>query len=392
MKKVAIVSCYFQKNYGSALQAYATQKILDQIGIDNETIRIEGIEHEIKKSKYKHYLKQLANLDIVIGKLGYINIRLRKKNPFSKLGKLLKCRDQAFLRFYSRYHFSKRYESFQTLTEDIGMNFSAVLLGSDQLWLPSNLDADYYTLNWVPDNIHKITYATSFGVSNIPDRYHSLIKQFINRIDCLSVREESGKKIIKEICGREANLVCDPTMLFDASEWMEIQNPEPIIKGKYIFCYFLGDNPEQREFVKKIANLTNCKIVAILHLNVYAKSDNNYADYSPFDIDPGEFLNLIRNAEYVCTDSFHASVFAIIYHKAFFTFRRFKAEYALSTNSRLDTLLSRICLSDRFFSGKENVKEVLNYEIDFKLVDEKLKEIRETGQNYLKSSLGKIGE
>ena len=171
MEKVAIVSCYFQRNYGSVLQAYATQKCLDNMNIENETICYDGISAEIKKKKYAHYRKQLLNPSIVKGKLGYVNIRLRKKNPFSKLGKNLRIRDRAFDKFTERIHLSKQYNSFEELTSAC-TNYDAVLLGSDQLWLPSNLDADYYTLNWVPAQTKKITYATSFGVSELPTSYY----------------------------------------------------------------------------------------------------------------------------------------------------------------------------------------------------------------------------
>lgn len=386
MEKVAIVSCYFQRNYGSVLQAYATQKCLDNMNIENETICYDGISAEIKKKKYAHYRKQLLNPSIVKGKLGYVNIRLRKKNPFSKLGKNLRIRDRAFDKFTERIHLSKQYNSFEELTSAC-TNYDAVLLGSDQLWLPSNLDADYYTLNWVPAQTKKITYATSFGVSELPTSYYRMAKHFLNRIDHLSIREKTGQEIIENVCGRKAEIVCDPTMLFTADEWLEIQQPEPLCKEKYIFCYFLGNNPEQRNFVKKLKQETGYNIVSILHLNVYAKCDCNFADIEPYDVGPAEFLNYIRHAEYVCTDSFHASVFSILYHKKFYVFRRFQESYALSTNSRLDTLLATLGLENRLFTGVENVQSALNDKIDYAPVDLILAKMRVHGYNFLAEAL-----
>lgn len=382
MKKVAIVSCYFQKNYGSMLQAYATQKYLNDMHIGNETICYDGIREAIESKKYKYYFKQLLNPNIVLGKLGYINIKLRKKNPFSKLGKDLKTRDRAFQRFTSEFNLSKRYNSFEELTKACS-EYDAVLLGSDQLWLPSNLDADYYTLNWVPEEVKKITYATSFGVSELPQSYYPMANQFLSRIDYLSTREKTGQDIIRTVSGKEAAVVCDPTMLFTGADWMEIQQEEPICKDRYIFCYFLGNNPEQRRFVKEMKKQTGCKIVSILHLNVYAKCDRDFADVAPFNVGPAEFLNYIRNAEYVCTDSFHASVFSILYHKKFYVFRRFKEDYALATNSRLDTLLSSVGLESRLFTAAENVKETLDTSIDYSVVDTKIEKIRNDGRRFL---------
>ena len=107
-----------------------------------------------------------------------------------------------------------------------------------------------------------------------------------------------------------------------------------IVKGKYILCYFLGNNPLHREFAKRLKEVTGCKIIALTHLDEFVKSDEGYADETPYDIDPADFLNLIRNAEYVCTDSFHCSVFSILYKRQFFTFRRYNRNTKQSTNSR----------------------------------------------------------
>ena len=386
MKKIAIVSCYFQKNYGSMLQAYATQKYLDDVGIENETICYDGIKREIEKTKYIHYFKQIINPRIVLGKLGYINIRLKKKNPFSKLGRNLRTRDLAFAKFTKRIRLSAEYNSFEELRLACS-DYSAVLLGSDQLWLPSNLDADFYTMNWVPDKTKKISYATSFGISELPRSYYPMAKHFLSRIDFLSVREKTGQNIIRDVCTREAKIVCDPTMLFTGDEWTDIQQKEPLCKEKYIFCYFLGNNPEQREFVKKIKAQTGCKIVSLLHLNVFAKCDCSFADITPFDVGPSEFLNYIRNAEYVCTDSFHASVFSILYHKKFYVFRRFKENYDLATNSRLDTLLASVGLEERILTAKENVEAVLHNNIDYEAVDQKVEIMRAYGRKFLEEAI-----
>lgn len=389
MKKVLVVSCYFQKNYGSALQALATQMALDKLGIQNETVRYDGLEDTIKAEKYKYYAKKLLNLNVVLGKIGYVKMQLWKKNPFSRLGKKLKRRDAAIKMFQKRFRLTPKVSNFDELSE-MAKDYDAVLLGSDQLWLPSNLDANYYTLNWVPDTVKRITYATSFGLSTIPHSYYPMAKEFLNKIDFLSVREQTGVEIVKDVCGRTAALVCDPTILFTGKEWLHIQQKKPLVHGAYIFCYFLGDNPRQREFVKRLKAQTGCKIVAILHLNVYVKTDKGFADEELYEIDSAGFVNLIRNAQYVCTDSFHASVFSLLNQKEFFTFRRFKENYSLATNSRLDTLLGGLSLEDRILSGCEDVNEVITRKIDYTSVNAKLQQQRQYGWNYLKNAMEKI--
>lgn len=386
INKVAIVSCYFQKNYGSALQALATQKILDEYGIENVTIRYDGLEHQIKKQKYKYYARQLLNPEIVLGKLGYIKAKIKKKFGKSKLSENMRLRDEAIKKFEKNFKLSPKVNSFTELAEFVSV-YDAVLVGSDQLWLTSNLDADYYTLNWVPDGIKRISYATSFGVSSIPKKYYTFAAKFLNKIDYLSVREETGKQIVRDVCGRDATVICDPTIMFSGEQWLQIQKKEPLYKKKYIFCYFLGDNPDQRDFVKRLKNATGCDIVAILHLNVYVPSDEEYADYTPYAVDSADFINYIRNADYICTDSFHATVFSILNKKKFFTFRRFKANYVLQTNSRLDSLLEAVGLENRILNGNADVHQWVNKEIDYTSVDEKLEKMRAVNREFLEKAL-----
>lgn len=387
IKSIAIVSCYFQKNYGSALQALATQKILDEYGIENVTIRYDGLEPQIKKQKYKYYAKQIMNPAIVLGKLGYIKARIHKRFGKSKLSENMRLRDAAIKRFEKNFRLSPKVNSFEELSQFVS-SYDAVMVGSDQLWLTSNLDADYYTLNWVPSGIKRISYATSFGVSSIPRRYYEFTANFLKKIDSLSVREETGRQIIKDICGRDATVICDPTIMFTGEQWLEIQKREALYKKKYIFCYFLGDNPDQREFVKRLKNATGCDIVAILHLNVYVPSDEEFADYTPYEVDSADFINYIRNAEYVCTDSFHATVFSILNKKKFFTFRRFKENYVLQTNSRLDSLLEAVGLRNRIVQGSYEAQKWIDEEIDYETVDEKLDILRAINRNFLEIALG----
>lgn len=96
---------------------------------------------------------------------------------------------------------------------------------------------------------------------------------FLKKIKHIGVREESGQKLVKEIANRDVPVVCDPTLLFTGDEWMAIQQKEPIIKGKYILCYFLGNNPPHREFAKRLKEVTGCKIIALTHLDEFVKSD-----------------------------------------------------------------------------------------------------------------------
>lgn len=387
MKKVGIVSCYFQKNYGSMLQAYATQKILDDLGIENETICVDGFKNELNKSKLKHYLWRITEFEVIREKTGFIKNYIYRTLKKSTFGNHITLRNQMFDAFKKNtFRLSKVYQSREELMKN-SYAYSAFLVGSDQLWLPSNIDADYYTLNFVPEEIKKISYATSFGVASLQGKQKETAKLFLKRIGHISVREQSGQGIIKQLTGRDVPIVCDPTLLLSDNDWMGIQKEEPLISTKYIFCYLLGNNPEQREFVKCVKKLTGLQIVALPHVDMYLECDCGFADITPYHIGPSEFINLIRNAEYVFTDSFHGSVFSILNQKKFFAFKRFKDTSQLSTNSRLDTLFKRLNLNDRLLSTEEDIEECLSRNIDYNIVDKNLKLFRRESKEYLVNSI-----
>ena len=389
MKKVAVVSCYFQHNYGSMLQALATQMALDKLGIENETINIEGFRGEIKKAKIKYFAKASLTSDILLSKIGMATTVLRRKLIKDDYAINCKARSRKFGEFCEKHFLlSQKYSSMADLSSKCANNYSSVLVGSDQLWLPANIAADYYTLNFVPDNVNTVAYATSFGQASLPKDSSKKASVFLNKIKHIGVREESGQKLVKQISGRDVPVVCDPTILFSGEEWLSIQKIEQIIDEPYIFCYFLGSNAPHREFAKRLKKVTGYKIVALANIDEYVKIDNEYADLTPYDIDPADFLNLIRNASFVCTDSFHCSVFSILYKKSFFTFRRYTRKTRSSTNSRLDTLFNMAGLDNRIFSGDEDVTKLVNQKIDFDFAHRRLHEEREKGYRFIREALG----
>lgn len=387
MKKVGIVSCYFQPNYGSMLQALATQMALDKLGYENETIDISGFNGEIKKAKMLYFAKASLTSGILLTKIGRAKDAVVRKFQINDYTKNAGIRDKAFRRFEKEYFkMSPVYKSKKELSENCS-RYDAVLVGSDQLWLPGNIAADYYTLNFVPENVNTIAYATSFGQSSLPKDSSKLAKVFLNKIKHIGVREESGAKLIENITGRKVPVVCDPTLLFTSEEWMSIQNELSIINGDYIFVYFLGSNPLHREFVTRLKKETGLKVVCLPHIDEFVKEDDECSDVKLYDIDPGQFLNLIRNAKYICTDSFHCSVFSIQYEKEFFTFRRFASGNKQSTNSRLDTLFGLTGIEGRLLVGDENIPDVLDLKINYEQVHERLRKSREASYRYLKDSL-----
>lgn len=375
------------------LQALATQMALDKLGYENETIDISGFNGEIKKAKMLYFAKASLTSDILLSKLGMATNVLRRKLSKGAYKENSIIRNKKFDDFYKdHFRLSEKYSSKADLSNKCKEKYSAVLVGSDQLWLPGNIAGDYYTLNFVPKEVNTIAYATSFGQSALPSDSAKKATVFLKKIRHIGVREESGQKLVKELAERSVPVVCDPTLLFTGDEWMSIQKEEAKIIEPYILCYFLGNNPPHREFAKRLKEKTGCKIVALTHLDEYVKSDEGYADYTPYDVDPADFLNLIRNAQYVCTDSFHCSLFSMLYKKEFFTFKRYARKTKSSTNSRLDTLFNLAGVKGRVLNGDEDVQKCLDMNIDYEKVQKNLQKIREESYQYLITALKDEGK
>ena len=320
------------------------------------------------------------------------NLLSKNRNP--EYARNLEVRYRMFRDFASNmFTLSRRYDSKAQLGER-AHDYAAFVVGSDQLWLPSNIAADYYTLNFVPDDVCKIALATSFGISVLPEKYGRKAGEFLNRIDYVSVREISGQKLVKQWADRDVPVVCDPTIMFDADGWKKAIGADGDGKRfangeKYLFVYFLGNNPWEREIVKRVRTETGLKIVRIAHSDEYVKSDEGFADFTPYNVGPREFVELIRDAEYVFTDSFHCSVFSMLNSKRFFTFPRYSNDGPASTNGRLYSLLSLVKQEKRIVRKSDvfNVSDRLKEEVDYKVVHSELDKLRQFTWNWLEKAL-----
>lgn len=384
MKPIGLVTCYFHHNYGSMLQAYATEMIMQQMGLPFQTIACKAPINYMQENKILYIIKKLLIADWKMH-LGKMKIeRAKKENPM--FAKNWESRNKAFDQFAETFfHVSPYCKNREELTK-MAENYSAFLVGSDQLWRTDSVEHGYYTLEWVPDHIRKIAYSTSIGVKEVPWFQVEKNKRFMNRFDHIALREQSASDLVYKLTGRKVPVVLDPTLLFTGEQWLEIQQQEPLAKGKYIFCYLLGDNPSQREFIKRVKEKIGYKIVALQQLDDYIPSDEGFADEAPY-VGPREFLNYIRNAEYVFTDSFHCSVFSILYKKNFFTFSRFAEGAKQSTNTRIDNLLHITGLEERRMTKNKTVEDVISYKGSFDGVDARLNAYRKSSMDYLHNAL-----
>lgn len=380
---IGICIKYYHENYGGMLQAFATTKLLDRMGVEYEIIRYE------KKKDLVFILKsipRLFNNVLINDKYEAFQKKMSfKKHPeFSKNDKI---RMKAFDRFRTEKFQDKLSEinyGYDKLVEST-RKYKAVLVGSDQLWSPAGLPTNFYNLMFVPQKIRKISYASSFGVKYIPWYQKRRTAKYLNRLEYVSLRENSGQKIVKELTGRDVPVVLDPVFMFNQNEWKDLIPTKKYYDEEYIFAYFLGNNPEQRKAVKELAKKTGLKIVTLRHLDQFVEEDEQFGDYAPYDIAPDDFLNLLRGAKYVCTDSFHGAVFSIIHKKQFVVFNRYSDSSKHSKNSRIDSLCQNLEISNCRYNG--NIDDIINNKIDYSKVDENYIKLREKSSEYLDKAL-----
>lgn len=383
MKKIGVCACYNTKNYGSMLQTLATGKKLQDLGYEYEFIRYT------RKPTLGLIIRSLGRIpEIAASKIEHLK-RDQKLKKYPEIATGIKKRNKCFDAFMNQNFtlLSPKYETFKEINKAT-YNYAAVLVGSDQLWRPEGYSTGFYNLMFVPDEVPKIAYATSFGVGQIPDNKKQIAKRFLNRIEQISVRELRASEIVKELTGRTVPTVVDPTLLFTGEEWNDLIPPKIVVDERYIFCYLLGNNPVHRQWVMELKKRTGYKIVTIPHLDAFVEGDIEFGDMQLFDVGPAEFVNLIRNAEYVCTDSFHGTVFSILNHKKFVTFNRFSDGSKNSRNSRIESLLKQTCLQGRkYIETSKNIMGIIEKEIDYMQTDEKINELREYSIAFLTKAL-----
>lgn len=377
--------CYYNNNYGSMLQAYATVREIEKRNIEYEII---GYKKRLTPTLLGKNVFRIFNKTWRSEQKTKIQKNISQRiHPRYKLQ--AEMRNKMFMDF-QKTHFEQQvkvYYGYDELTQNV-TKYSSVVVGSDQMWSPSGLATNFYNLMFVPKHINKISYASSFGVSSIPWYQRTRTRKFLNRIDYISVRENEGADIVKELTGRTAMVAVDPTMLLTKEEWDVFSGGEPLHTGKYILAYFLGNNQEHRKYVQELKVQTGYPIVTLKHLDEYICRDEMFGDYAPYDIGPYQFVNLLKHAEYICTDSFHGSVFSIIFGKQFLTFSRYTDTSDVSKNSRIYSLLENLGLQNRLFT-KGNILQRMQTRIDYNIVEEKRQNIIRQSKEFLDCALGR---
>ena len=218
-------------------------------------------------------------------------------------------------------------------------DFDVLVCGSDQIWSPVWLNPAYF-LDFT--DRPKVAYAPSLGVKELPGRAKQRkISRLVKRFAAVSVREQEGAALIKQMTGIEPTLLPDPVMLIPGERWRSVMD-DNIPQERYILCYFIGDHPRYWEKVAALAQQEQCDVRVIPRTEGARHAGYPLEEQVP----PQRWLGLINGAAHVVTDSFHGATFSAILNKKCSIVRRYREDDPESKNSRIDQLLRNIGADD----------------------------------------------
>lgn len=372
--KIYTLTWYEGNNYGSVLQAYALPEAIRSLGYE---CRILGYH----PSKVKSLKQKITNKSLMATVRYKINEKAMKlfggrtdsTETVDSMGLFHAFRE-------SMMPVTQRCSDAESIEQVCGEN-AVFVCGSDQIWNPYYYDP-YYFLEFVADGHRKIAYAPSFGVSNIPNGKKKKLKNALSSFRYLSAREQTGGEIVRELTGRQAEVVVDPTMLLPLERWDSIcancRADEP-----FLFCYFLSKNQEYLRIARAIAQKFHLKIQML----PMAAADFSRPETIKQPVGPREFLGYIKNAAFVLTDSFHCSAFAIRYHRQFYVLQRFAAGDTRGQNSRIESLLHMSSFEDRLVVPGAELEYCLIEEKRFVCSDLQMNQEIARSRNWLENAL-----
>ncbi len=360
--KIGILTYHDAHNYGAVLQAYALKTYLNKQGHDATLVNYhhkdvpDGFPRERKMKK----CETKEELDIFLKEMEYS----------------AKDHDERWIKFDS---FIKQlidnnsyvYDSEEEL-EKI-QDIDVFICGSDQIWnsdITGELNKGFFL--YFNTKAKKISYAASMGIDALREDEEADFKKYINNLDSIGVREDSLKEYSEKFTDKKVTKTLDPTFLLEKKDYEDLLTEVKF--EKYILIYALGPDSRLTKLANYIAKEKNLKIV---ELNDCKKENYQFEQVS--NAGPSDFLSLIYNADFVITNSFHGTIFSIIFNKEFYTLTR------LNRNSRMKSLLGNIGLGDRLLD--QNIDIDINKTINFKDAEKLLEKDVEIAKTYLKESI-----
>lgn len=368
-KKVGIITLHRVVNYGSVLQTYALQEKMKEMGFTPEVIdyyperltmfgMLKRIKNKGEKFKKSFIIRNVARIIIFPS---YI------------------IRFSVFSSFLKKYiNLTNKVYKNENEIDTVNFDYDIYCTGSDQVWncgWNEKFDKPYY-LSFAPENKLKVAYAASFGKSELDDEEVDITRQYLSRYESISLREKSGVKIVENLGIKNSVNVVDPTLLLNGDEWRKISSDK--YKGKkYILVYNLNRNKKIDKYADNLSKKTGLKVI-YLSYQLHEFYKNGKMCFNPKVED---FLSLIDNAQYVVTDSFHATAFSINFNTEFIIV------YPQKYSTRLQSILEINNLENRVAKDETDLS-IINNKINFNKINEIMKKERNESIGWLKNSLG----
>ncbi len=362
--RINTITCHDVYNHGASLQAHALMTYLSDLGHDAKII-------DYKPNYLKSYClwgKVSSRYNKPVFKTVYSLVKFPRRffSFFSK-------RKIEFDKFTKNYlKLTRRYSSFNELKLSPPLA-DVYIAGSDQIWntyFENGKDPAFY-LQFAPSNSIKASYAASFSTDSVSEKLKKEVKAWLSKLDYISVREKTGLSILNNLDIKNAVNVLDPVFLLERAYWNKFadkwQNPE---KEPYVLVYAFNNDKNILEYSSKIAKEKNLNIISVL-------DNKNFKNY--YNEGPIAFLKLIKDADYIISNSFHATAFSIIFNKDFFVLNREE-----NINTRMQDMLSLLCLSERLITCYDKV----NYnKVDYEIVNDELQKQIKKSKEFIDTVL-----
>lgn len=365
--KVALITIFQVPNYGSVLQTFATQQILEQMGAE---------VHLINYNYPNEWHWQNG-----ARKPSGIRTWIRKLIPSKKISNLDKFRS-AYL------HLTKCYDSLDALSAEDWSDYDAFVVGSDQVWNPRFLHGDKtFMLSFVPDNIPRYSLASSFATDTLPENLRYKYYRELVKFEAISVREQNGVKIINNELNINKNVevILDPTLLFPKEDWLRFIPRSSFQKRKsYIVLYLLKYSFDPRPYIYDVVKYFQKKLDAeVIALCGYDKPEKTggLLMENAFSSSVPRFIDIIANADLIVTNSFHGTAFGIN-----FGIPLISIVPSGGDDDRQSTLLRSVCAENSIcpiYTSISNIEPEYNRDT----VSKRLADLRKQNISWIKSNI-----
>lgn len=395
MKTIGILTLNF-KNYGTKLQAYALAKVLKTTVGDNayvQVIDVNAFWGGIYRSTV--YRKLLLNSFKTYGffkACRYVIEKIRWKIEQRKILKgdfreLTAERSRLFKSIDALIPFTRQSYSYDDIRKGKLSFVDLFIVGSDQVWNILKVgNLDIFMLGFIRPQ-KGLTYAASFGLTEIPKALMEEYKRKISNFNSLLIREQEGVELCKKLGREDAKLVLDPTLLLEAKEYDEVLEQTPLVDEDYILVYSLNQSYRIYQEADRLCQRLQCKLVVLKrsicppNISAYENAQELYA------VSPGGFLWLVRHAKCVITNSYHALLYSINFNVPFYLY----LDNADEENSRMVTVANLFGLSHRVCWESGHIPNAIG-KIDYDSVNAKLREERVSSKAALKAAIELYGD